>query len=211
MIEVETHRIERDGRTYTARVVVDEDPSNPRKEFDHPATELLVRQYTYSRWDTYVDELDSDAGDALKHFLNLYGKDEKVERAFHLWTVITGSPVKLFTGQSLGYSQSDWHDWYALVDTDVMQREGYVATAQEVAEAEAEEYAAYAYGDVFGVIVTGEDDDEESLWGVVDRKGDYVREVIAELVDAVRDMEHDAFERLTDQANRVGAGFVGVI
>lgn len=215
MTIADTFKIDRDGRTYDVKVYQDDDPINPRKEYDHPATQFYITGY---RGDVYADELDGAAGDALAHFLDKYGRSEfdQIERAFHLWTVITGSPVKLFTGQSIGYSQSDWHDWYALVDTDVMERDGYGATPAELARMEAGEYAAYAYGDVYGVQAfhtdpTGREWESDTLWGVVDRSGDYVREVAGEQADKLA-AEIDAHNaELARQANMVGAGFVGVL
>lgn len=212
MTEVDSFTIARDGRDYRVSVRHDEDAQNPRDDYDHPATQFFVTSYTYSRWDTYVDELSGDAGDALRHFLipSQYSDDrrsaEDVERRFKKWRAITGSPAVLVTGSDHGYVQGAEHDWYALVDTDVLTRDGYGCTPEHVAKIEADEYAAYAYGDVFGVVVTlsGTEIDDGALWGIVDRHGDYVREVATELIDS-----HEKF--LVDQANRAGAGFVGVL
>ena len=228
MTEVDRFTIDRDGRKYDVSVMVDDAPMNPRENYDHSATQFYVTQYTYSRWDTYVDELDGDAGDALKHFFDRYGFDvwgkrgDKLKRAFHLWTVITGSPVVLVAGEIRGYVQGQWAYWYALVDTDVMKREGYGGTPQKVAEAEAEDYAAFAYGDVYGVMVESEDGDQQSLWGIVDRdhydggikpngERSYVREVAEELVDELESVWQEREDARRVAANRVGAGFVGVI
>jgi hypothetical protein len=214
MDAVDTFTIDRNGRTYEVAVHVDESPSNPRVEYDHSATQFYITSYGYSRWDEWHDELDGAAGNALRHFVTEYRNAgnpdwrEKVARAFHLWTVITQSPVVLVTGSDYGYSQGDWHYWcwFALVDTAVLKNEGYGIDAAELARIEADEYAAYAYGDVFGVVVSlgGSEIDDGALWGIVDRKGDYTRSVAAEIVD-----DHESW--LVREANRVGAGFVGVL
>ncbi len=225
--------IEQDGRDYEVRVDLDEHPSNPRTEYDHSATQFYV--VGGSRSKVYHDELDGAAGNALRHFIDQYRYTEtdQIERAFHLWTIITGSPVRLVTGSDQGYSQGDWHDWFALVDTEVMAREGYGSTPEDVAKIEADEYSAYAYGDVYIVTVTGEDGDDASLGGVVDRKHyadgimhdgtkSYVRETAEELVDEVQHAERATIEaeataewltaeRMFREANRAGAGFIGVI
>lgn len=211
MIEVNSFQIERNGHTYDVSVVVDENPLNPRKEYDHCATEMYVTQYTYSRWDVYVNELDSDAGAALKNFIDdrrQAGSPEwrdEVARAFHIWTVITGSPVVLFMGDDHGYLQGYWHYWFMLVDTDIVREEYSDGTdAETIAKIEADEYAAYAYGDVFGVIASLNGREIDSLWGIVDRKGDYVSEVAEDMVD-----QHEKW--LQREAAKAGAGFIGVI
>ncbi|MBO0676821.1 hypothetical protein JRC04_05030 [Mycolicibacterium sp. S2-37] len=249
MDNVDSFTITRDGRNYEVVVMVDPEPLNPRENYDHSATQFLVMQYTYSRWDTYVDELDglvttpsgtqapNYAGAALKHFIDRYRDagasnwGHQIVRAFHLWTVITGSPVRLVTGESRGYSQSDWHFWFALVDTSGSEFDPAVHSTPtdpaKLAHDEAEEYAAYAFGDVFGVRVTGEDGDDTSVWGVVDRgntRGErtYVREVAEDLVGEVAHVEaeraaeaereaRERAEELQAEASLVGAGYVGVI
>lgn len=205
MTEVNSFIIGRDTREYRVSVHHDDDAQNPRDNYDHPATQFFV---TAGLHDDYVDELSGDAGSALAVLIDRCGRSnsDDVERRFKKWRAITGSPVVLVTGSNHGYVQGAYHDWYALVDTDVLTRDGYGCTPEHVAKIEADEYAAYAYGDVFGVVVTlsGNEIDDGALWGIVDRHGDYVREVATELIDS-----HEKF--LIDQAQLAGAGFVGVL
>lgn len=204
MTEVDKFTIDRNGREYVAHVHVDESPQNPREDYAHSATQFYVAQPGWRIVD--VDELDGDAGNALHHFIEKYGSQESddIERAFSKWRAITASSVVLITGGDNGYVQGAYHVWFALVDTDVLQRDGYGATAAEVAKAEADEYAAYAFGDVYGVVVTLNDNEIDALWGIIDRQGSYVREVADNMVTM-----HE--EWLQSQASFAGAGFIGVI
>lgn len=198
---IDTFTMERNGRTYDVAVYHDDTAFNPRDDYDHDATLFYAR---IGR-NVVADELDgSAAGAALHHFIEEYGADV-APRYYGKWRAIAGSPAVLVTGTETGYCQGDYLEWFALVDTAVLKRDNYAGTAQEVAAAEADELAAYVFGDVFGVVVSlsGRELEDGALWGIVDRKGDYVRSVAADIADG-----EEAW--LARESQKAGAGFIGV-
>lgn len=210
---METHDIETTAGTYVVTTGFDDYcDTNPRRDHDHSATELYAVGYGGAE---YVDELSGKAGAAAKRFIDLYayaGNGDRfsdVERAYRKWVAITGSPVRLFTGTSRGFSQSAWHDWYMLVDTDVMQRERYGVSAEELADTEAREYAAWAFGDVAFYTVESPDGAKiDQCYGFI---GYLEFNLESMMMDQARiAIKHDVEQR-AEQASLVGAGFVGLI
>lgn len=225
----ETIKIQRGERTYEVYVDRDPSPMNPRTEYDHDATEFFIIAEE-DRGNVVVDELTGEAGAALQRFIDTYAstswqtRNDKIARAFHLWTVLAGSPKVLVSGREVGYSQGDYRSWWALVDTAVMARDGYSQTPEEIAKTEADDYAAYAFGDVYGVELYLDDVELEDFksWNLFDRSGEFVKQTANDLVhdyeawladlavmEAQQAETHAA--ELARLANTAGAGFVTVI
>lgn len=170
---------------FTADLMVDTDAVNPRLDYDHFATLIQVNRGCIS----IDDEKHFGIGAAATYF----GWDsEKLRRYVRMFF-----PDIIHFDTWDAYSQSIGSHGYGYVTADDLDRAGHRAhpqsrraaqVAREIFESEVKEYAAWANGEVVGVIVTNDETGKDaSLWGIYD---DYpyshiTGEVIPELVAEV--------------------------
>lgn len=194
----ETRTETRGNSEYTIELFPDLDAESPRS-FDGKLTMLEVRT-SFGSLD--LGELEGSAGRALAHFIDNYGGDD-IESAFRRWVAITGSDWRLFTGTRHGYSQGDWFDWFALIDTGDLRQIMPDADPAEIVKQEIDTYATWKFGDVIGYVV------KDSSGEIVDSCSGFYSEADARAnwIEAIDWHYHD----LEDQANIKAAGFVGVI
>lgn len=210
---IHTHTIARDSSVYTVNYSHDYTASDPLPDAAHGEFGVYIVSDPSSFDRDYVHHCGR-AGEALKHFIKRIGRNpDMVIRLYEKWAGVTKSPWRLFTGHAKGYSQGDYHTWYALVnvatgwgDGDTFNGE-QLATAAQYTAATMQEYTWWAYGDTFGYEVIAPDGTEiDACWGFYGDPttvGYWNDQIVAE-IDA-------HYETVVADVNRVGAGFVGVI
>lgn len=138
MSTVET--LETDG-DWRLRLVIDEDPPNPRTEYDHLESVVTVPDRSYI-------EIDRDGGPLAsqwRHLINRYRGREAIEIFTRYATVYHGAVcLETFIGRS-----GPTAVWY-------LTREVYEGETPDPAaylKAQADEYESWAEGDVWGYII----------------------------------------------------------
>ena len=194
-MHIETLKVQRDNLIYKVHVYQDEDSENPR-DYGHGQTDMFVRSYHGHD----IVEDDTRSGDALYHFLKLYGfsDSDTVENAFNKWRIITGNTeYKLYSGTKHGYVQSEWFDWFLIVNTKVDDN------PDELAANHADTYAKWRFGDVELFQIEAPDGEIfDGCGGFYDLES--MKEHYIPSIDCHYDM-------LVTEANRNSAGFIGVI
>ena len=169
-----------EGEAIVTYAVRDDDPRNPREEYDQFAT-LVQRDDSYVK----VDEPDADIAAAWDRF----NDEPLMER----WVRIYRPDVVHFesvAGVGSGYG-------YAYITEAAMERAGFKrrtsypnefeAQARQIIKGELEEYASWASSDVYGIAQetyhqepdgTWVRDSGEDCWGYVGT--DYVQERVSE-------------------------------
>lgn len=157
------------------------------------------------------------AGEVLQHYANKYSDPEKVATLWRRWRAMGNAPEwVLVTGHDHGYTQGDYHRWYALVDVAHGWGDGdsytlrQLDTAISYVQGVMSEFTAWRYGDTFGWQVYGPDGEpitdaeQGGCFGDPSDTDGYWRSDITDHIN-----RH--FEAQRHAANMVGAGFVGVI
>lgn len=159
---------------FTVEIHYDDDPTDPRKDFDHMATMYCShRRYNlgdeqfdpsqFEGWNEVAEYLRNERGAELCYPLYLFD---------HSGITISCDPTNFYMADSHGW---DWGQvgWIYVTADDIKKcflvdelDEHVLEKAKECMLGEVTEYDQYLTGDVYGFIITGEDDDEhESCWG----------------------------------------------
>jgi hypothetical protein len=202
---MDTDTREHKGFTFTVETWLDEDAESPR-DWDN-LVYFYVTSSSYGRTNVDLDELTDDiadpsVGEALHHFLEIYDDDAKIYRAFELWQALNPAERnawRLFDGSGHGYVQGAYHEYWALVNTRDPWLEVHAA---QIVRQEHEVYSTWRYGGVQGVTVSLNGEFVDSCAGFYDNEG--IENFVTEAVESHA-------ESLLTEANRAGAGFVGVI
>lgn len=179
----------------TVTIHVDEDPLNPREDYDHLGT-IACRDdhnyYTLGDSDASVDigAIFSDALDAHEERVEAGIDSERpsdgwaevkrylIEERGALEESMVGLAMTDHSGLYLHVDVADGSNvgdgWdtafigWAYLTAEAAKELGDHAAPRDCALAEAREYAAYLSGDIYGYVVSDEDDDIlESCWGFI--------------------------------------------
>jgi hypothetical protein len=156
---VETYELD-DGRT--AYLLYDRDTPNPRGDYDHASVMVQCSS-------GYLDIDDAgQVGDGIAHwcgtgdYVRHRDCDALVERYARMFC-----DVAAFTRWDGRADRSDGSWGYAWLTRETVQREGITDPATYL-DGEVAEYAAWAAGECYGVIVNDADGEEvDSLWGLI--------------------------------------------
>lgn len=193
-----TETVDTPAGTYTVELHSDEDSENPLTNWDHDGMAFYTHGHQLITNDTMDDA--GRAGDVLRQLISDYNQDN-VTRRYAKWAAITGSPWVL-VADSDSSSQSDFYRWYVLVDHSYGDFD-MPADPTGLANAVMSDYRTWAAGEVCGFVTKSPDgEDFDSTWGFYDDD-----EALEQGKDAAK---HDALGRI-DQANRAGAGIIGII
>lgn len=215
-----TETLATDAGEYRIELFYDEDAENPLTNWDHPGMSIRV---TAARSSVLCDiraDGDEAAVRALRTFGDVNYDVDAVTRRYDKWRAITGSPWILVTGSGNGYMQSHWWNWSVLVDesaswtdTDGEVRPLFMEPVKAVQDT-MDVYERWARGEFiqYDVIdpdekivdsLSGIDDEEYALSEAKENVGSHAekRKIL---------LDKEAEEKI-EQANLVGAGFMGLI
>lgn len=161
---------------YRIEIVLDTDPQNPRREYDHAVT-MVCFHGRYNLGDDHEYHKDDySSWDELRKAIEKHEKPVAIK------------PLYLYDHSGLALSIEAFSDpWdsgqvgWAYLTPENEEKFG-IPDAEKAIEAEIEEYAAYLSGDVYGFRVYLGDEEVASCWGFYGL--DYCKEAAREEVDA---------------------------
>lgn len=134
-----------DGR-YRLRLVVDADPVNPRRDYDHLCHVITPTQRDYIDVDT---DVDTDGG-PLQYGWDHFSTRPDSEALFIRWARMVHGAVVIEHRPARGA----WGLWYLMPD-----QFGETSDPEKCLRAEITEYQAWADGEVYGYII-----EEDTTW-----------------------------------------------
>ena len=201
MNAIDTQDINTTVGTYRIKTYYDENSFNPLTDYDHEGMELYIYRRG-QRWGVeYEDWGSTEAGKAMGQLIYRHGgyDGHDVVRRMNVYKAITGQNFTFKHGSVQRFNDV-WH-YFAIV------AEGSDFTYPEKAiDAVINEYADWAIGSVYGVVVEGPDGEVvDSCWGFIGE------ESLDDALDKAKAyIENDVLDRL-EQVNKGTAGFVGII
>ena len=193
-----TETIDTAAGIYTIELHQDVDPALHPLEDDCEVFAALIEYSGYGgRWDKSTDTLDSAgrSGEVLRQLLSEYNEDDAARR-YVKWATLTGSPwVLAMTGRST--VNREYYRMALLADSRELPQ------VNDAIKHVMADYFTYANGEVCGFVVKGPAGDVlESVWGYYSDE---------QALDEARDTIDVDVETRLERANRVGAGFVGIL